>query len=87
MGGDFPSSPGAPARAMAELGKIQIKDGILGIEGNHDDYRALFAAMEANGIVPLSNTGTHIRENLFVSGVEDLWNRSPDIYHGHFKSQ
>ena len=79
LGGDFPSASGAPARAMAELGKIETKHGIFGIEGNHDNYRTLFAAMEQNGITPLSNSGIRISENLYLAGVEDLWNRSPDI--------
>jgi predicted MPP superfamily phosphohydrolase len=35
--------------------------------------------MEEYGIVPLSNNGVFIRDNLFLAGVEDLWNRRPDI--------
>ncbi len=79
LGGDFPSRAGAPERSMEILSAVQAPDGIYGVEGNHDDSTELFAAMEKYGIVPLSNSGVSIREGLFVAGVEDLWNRSPDI--------
>lgn len=79
LGGDFPSLGEAPARSMEILSLVQTTDGIYGVEGNHDNYIALFAAMEQYGIIPLSNSGTLIREGLYLAGVEDLWNRSPDI--------
>ena len=79
LGGDFPSQTGAPERSMEILSSVQTTDGIYGVEGNHDDYRTLFAAMEKYGITPLSNSGVSIRKGLYICGVEDLWNRSPDI--------
>ena len=79
LGGDFASSEGAPERTMKVLSKIKTRDGLYGIEGNHDDYAALFSAMEKYGAQPLSNSGFPLRDGLFIAGVEDLWNRNPDI--------
>jgi len=79
LGGDFPSSEGAPARSMEELSQTVTTDGIYGVEGNHDNYLDLFAAMERYSVHPLSNDGVYIRENFYLAGVEDLWNRNPDI--------
>jgi len=79
LGGDFPSSEGAPARSMEELSQTVTTDGIYGVEGNHDNYLDLFAAMEQYSIHPLSNDGVYVREHFYLAGVEDLWNRNPDI--------
>lgn len=79
LGGDFPSADGEPERSMEILSQIKTPGGIYGVEGNHDDYTALFSAMEKYGMTPLSNQGVFVREGLFIAGVEDLWNRSPDI--------
>ena len=79
LGGDFPSSQGAPARSMEELSQVIAADGIYGVEGNHDNYVDLFAAMAQYGIQPLSNSGLYIHEHFYLAGVEDLWNRNPDI--------
>ena len=79
LGGDFPSRGDAPARTMEILSWVETTDGIYGVEGNHDQYETLFAAMEQYGITPLSNAGVRVRQGLYVAGVEDLWNRSPDV--------
>jgi len=79
LGGDFPSLGDAPARSMEILSGVQASDGIYGVEGNHDNWVELFAAMEKYGIIPLSNNGVFVREQFYLAGVEDLWNRSPDI--------
>ncbi len=79
LGGDFPSQGNAPQRSMEILAGVQATDGIYGVEGNHDDYRKLFTAMKQYGITPLSNSGVAIRDCFYLAGVEDLWNRSPDI--------
>ena len=79
LGGDFPSSDGAAARSMEELSQVVTVDGIYGVEGNHDNYLDLFAAMEQYSIKPLSNSGVYIRDRFYLAGVEDLWNRNPDI--------
>ena len=79
LGGDFPSMDNAPMRSMEVLSKTVTTDGIYGVEGNHDNYKELFTAMQQFSIHPLSNSGVQIRDNFYLAGVEDLWNRSPDI--------
>lgn len=79
FGGDAPSSDGAPKRTMEVLAQVVTTDGIYGVEGNHDNYVDLFAAMENYSITPLSNNGVRIRENFYLAGTEDLWNRNPEI--------
>lgn len=77
LGGDFSMTD--PETTLQILGKTQVSDGIWGVEGNHDDYMRLFAAMNANGIGPLSNNGAEIHPGLFLAGVEDLWARKPNV--------
>jgi len=79
LGGDFPSAGEEPMRSMEVLSKTVTTDGIYGVEGNHDKHIKLFEAMEQYSIQPLSNNGVHIRESFYLAGVEDLWNRNPDI--------
>lgn len=79
LGGDFPSSAGAPERSMKVLSQIVTADGIYGVAGNHDNYLTLFAAMEQYSMRPLSNSGARIREHFYLAGVEDLWKRNPNI--------
>jgi len=81
LGGDFAVSTAIMQRTVEILSHIQTTDGIYGVEGNHDNHTRLFAAMEAHGMIPLSNSGVSIRENLFLAGVEDLWNRNPNVAH------
>ena len=79
LGGDFSMRNAHYQGTVREIAQINTTDGIFGVEGNHDDYRRLFRAKERYGIRPLDNSGTHIRENFFLAGVQDLWNRNPDI--------
>jgi len=79
LGGDFPSVDGAEWRSMEILSQTITTDGIFGVEGNHDNYVKLFEAKRVHGIIPLSNDGIHVRDNFFLAGVEDLWNRNPDV--------
>ena len=79
LGGDFSTIISEMQRTVEILSHIEAVDGIFGVEGNHDSYRHLFAAMRAHGMTPLPNSGVHIRENFFLAGVEDLWNRNPNI--------
>lgn len=79
LGGDFVWDSDALGETMALLAEIPATDGIFGVEGNHDHYEALFAAMEAEDITPLSNSGLYVRDGFYLAGVEDLWNRSPDV--------
>jgi len=79
LGGDFTFDHDELEPTIALLAQIPAPDGIYGIEGNHDAYKPLFAAMEAQGIMPLSNSGVYVRDRFYLAGVEDLWNRRPDI--------
>jgi len=79
LGGDFTYDEEILTQTMALVSQIANRDGIFGIEGNHDDYSLLFPAMEAHNITPLSNSGVYVRDGFYLAGVEDLWNRSPDV--------
>lgn len=79
LGGDFPSEGDAPWRSMAVLAHTQTRDGIFGVDGNHDKSWELFPAMEAHGIRPLDNTGLYLRPGFYLAGVADLWRREPDV--------
>ena len=81
LGGDFATSTAWMRQTIEILAQVETTDGIFGVEGNHDNHIHLFAAMEENGMTPLSNSGLHIREGFFLAGVEDLWNRNPSIAH------
>ena len=79
LGGDFTFNSDDLEETLILISQIQTNDGIFGVEGNHDKYEMLFPAMKAHNIVPLSNSGLYVREGFFLAGVEDLWNRNPDI--------
>jgi hypothetical protein len=79
LGGDFSMRGDHYQGTLQEIAQTVTTDGIFGVEGNHDDYKRLFAAMEQEGIVPLNNTGIRIREGFYLAGVHDMWNRNPDI--------
>jgi len=79
LGGDFPSGSGALRQSMAILSKVEARDGVFGVEGNHDRPMSLFAAMEEYSITPLSNNGLYIREHFYLAGTKDLWSRSASI--------
>lgn len=79
LGGDFSMRNAHYRGTVREIAQIVTRDGIFGVEGNHDVYGRLFAAMEQYGIVPLDNSGVRIRDGFYLAGVRDLWNRDPDI--------
>ena len=79
LGGDFTFSSDDLEAALELLSQITATDGAFGVEGNHDHYEVLFPAMEAHNVTPLSNSGVYIRDGFYLAGVEDLWNRNPDI--------
>ena len=79
LGGDFTFSSDDLETALELLSQIVTNDGAFGVEGNHDHYEVLFPAMQAHGITPLSNSGLYIRDGFYLAGVEDLWNRNPDV--------
>ena len=79
LGGDIVWDKDNLDSTMELLAQIASSDGIFGIEGNHDDYQVLFEAMQTHGITALSNSGEYVHEGFFLAGVEDLWNRNPDV--------
>ena len=79
LGGDFSMTRGHYQGTLREIAQIVTTDGIFGVEGNHDEYVQLFSAKEQHGIVPLDNSGLHIRQGFYLAGVQDLWNRNPNI--------
>jgi len=79
LGGDFSMRNNHYQGTLRQIAQISTTDGIFGVEGNHDDYRRVFAMKEQIEIVPLDNSGTHIRDSFFIGGVQDLWNRNPNV--------
>ena len=79
LGGDFSMRDNHYQGTLGQISLITATDGIFGIEGNHDDYRRLFAMKEYLGIIPLDNSGLQIRNGFYLGGVRDLWNRTPNI--------
>jgi len=78
LGGDFPSGERLE-KVMSLLSKIRVKDGIYGVDGNHDRVSKLFPSMVKNNMVPLDNSGLHIQKELYVAGVADLRKRTPNV--------
>jgi len=79
LGGDFSMRDDHYQSTLNYLAQVITTDGIFGVEGNHDDYVRVFAHMERLGITPLDNSGLYIRNDFFLAGVQDLWNRAPNI--------
>ena len=79
LGGDFSSRDKAMERSIKILANVKTIDGIYGVEGTHDNYIKLFAAMKRCDMHPLSNSGVLLRRGFFLAGVEDVKNRRPDV--------
>ena len=79
LGGDFSMRDDHYRGTVREIAGINTTDGIFGVEGNHDDYRRLFRAYVEHGITPLGNSGVRVRDGFYLAGVQDLWNRAPDV--------
>lgn len=79
LGGDFSMENNHYQGTIREIAKISTKDGIFGVEGNHDDYKKVFQAKKEYGIKPLDNSGRCIREGFYLAGVQDKYNRNPNI--------
>jgi uncharacterized protein len=69
-----------------QLGRLQPPLGIYGVWGNHDYDQGLarrdeLAAALANvGIRILVNEGINVRDDLFVTGVDDLWRGHHELW-------
>ena len=79
LGGDFSVINSRYQRTLREISHTITTDGIFGVEGNHDHYQQLFTAMRQLGMTPLDNSGVRVREGFYLAGVQDLWNRHPNI--------
>ena len=79
LGGDFHMGSRHYQGTIREISQTRTKDGIYGVEGNHDDHIRLFASMEEYGMIPLDNSAKLIKPGFYVAGVHDLWNRNPDV--------
>jgi len=79
LGGDYTSLNESPVRIIKALSEVKATDGIYGVDGNHDNYSELSAAFEEYSVNLLSNSGLYIQKNFYFAGVDDLWNRNPNI--------
>jgi len=87
MTGDFVNGlwPSAVADIAAILDALQAADGVYAILGNHDhwtDAPTIRRAIEASRAHLLSNTSATIRRgsaNLFLLGVDDIWEQQHDL--------
>ena len=79
LGGDFSMKDAHYQGTIREIAQISTTDGIFGVEGNHDYYQRLFSAKRQYGIIPLDNSGTYVRRGFYLAGVQDMWNRNPNI--------
>jgi len=79
LGGDFSTRNSHYQGTVREISRAITTNGIFGVEGNHDDHIRLFAAMEQYGMTPLDNSAMRIQPGFYVAGVQDMWNRTPDI--------
>ena len=72
LGGDFHGNSERAERTIGILSGVRARDGVFGVEGNHDTHVELFAAMESHGIRPLFNDGVRVRDGLFLAGTADI---------------
>lgn len=79
LGGDFSEKDTVLRAQLEALSRVKTSDGIYGVDGNHDDPAVLFPLMEEHGMTALPNTGKHLREGLYLGGVEDFRERNPDL--------
>ncbi|RDI94814.1 metallophosphoesterase [Meiothermus sp. QL-1] len=63
---------------LAELGRLRASLGVWAVWGNHDHglpqaRRFLARHLPRHGIEPLTNRGVWVRDDLYLSGVDDYW--------------
>ena len=75
------------------LARLRAPLGVLAVVGNHDFFRfydpkldqvmlgskAVQSRLERAGVRVLINDGARVRDDLFVAGVDDLWNGRVDL--------
>jgi uncharacterized protein len=87
LGGDLvDQTPGADAAAelFGELARLRAPLGVLSVAGNHDHGRfrgsgRFVALLRDAGIDVLLNRGVSVRDDLYVTGIDDLRNGRPDL--------
>ncbi len=84
--GDFVSGLDATSHeGMARLNRLQARDGVFAIPGNHDYWSGIDGVVEAvkhTGIRFLCNAHVVIRRRgdaLVIAGVDDIWEGKPDL--------
>jgi uncharacterized protein len=71
----------------AELGRLEAKLGVFAVLGNHDYWyrtqdisvHGLIKRLERVGIRVFVNDSVMVRDDVFLAGLDDLWNGSPDL--------
>jgi uncharacterized protein len=82
---EYRKSLSGVSELCAELSRLKAPLGVFGVLGNHDLYAVMSGRdvltdpLERAGIRLLTNTGMQVRQDLFVAGVDDLWNGKPDL--------
>lgn len=82
LGGDFARDRRTSWNQLKMLSQVKTKDGIYGVEGNHDTPEDLAAGMKLYGMTLLNNEGVHLQQGLYLAGVQEVQYRSPDIPKG-----
>lgn len=69
---------------IAELSRLRAPLGVYAVWGNHDyirfeDPTPFREALEACGVTVLCNRGVRVRDDLFVAGLDDWSEGTPDV--------
>jgi uncharacterized protein len=71
---------------VRQLGRLQPPLGVYGVWGNHDYDQGIARRDELNtafedvGIRILVNEGVNLRDDLFITGVDDLWKGKHELW-------
>lgn len=79
LGGDYSGYLHECWKSLSIIAKTKTKNGIYGVEGNHDYDNLLKEGMLINGMHFLSNSGVHVKEKLYIAGVADFKNGKCDF--------
>jgi predicted MPP superfamily phosphohydrolase len=72
---------------VAELARLEARLGVYAVLGNHDYWYVtpddsvlgLQTRLERSGIRVLMNEAERPRDDLYLAGIDDLWNGQPDL--------
>lgn len=67
LGGDF--SWHDSNETLGILKGIKTKDGVFGVDGNHDSFRDLKQTMPKHGFTLLPDTGQHVKPGFYLGGM------------------